>query len=235
MPPELTSSLACTLDPLRSHLQWIHFSKVFLVSQSNSNFCSGDSYSTTSTDFTSTLPSIANPIGNPAWPGFTSDSGYNWINHLVGTYNTSETLCYNFAYGGATTNSTLVHPYSTKVPDFSAQADLFEKYALPKPAIANWTTADSVFGAWLGVNDIGNSYTNTTVYETALISQIMTTYRSQLERLYGYGARNFILLNVPRKFHQALSNIRAHTNLSRNFSSPKDSSGSGAPCQHYRK
>ena len=161
---------------------------------------SGDSYSTTSTDFTSTKPSIANPIGNPAWPGFTSDSGYNWINHLVGTYNISETLCWNFAYGGATTNSTLVHPYSTKVPDFSAQVDLFEQYVAAKPAIVNWTADNSMFGVWLGVNDIGISYTNTTADEATLISKIMVTYNSQLERLYGYGARNFILLNVPRKF-----------------------------------
>lgn len=119
---------------------------------------------------------------------------------MVGTYNTSETLCWNFAYGGATTNSTLVHPYSTKVPDFTAQVDLFEQYVGAKPAIADWTTDDSMFGVWLGVNDIGNSYTNTTADEAALISKIMVTYSSQLERLYGYGTRNFILLNVPRKF-----------------------------------
>lgn len=60
--------------------------------------------------------------------------------------------------------------------------------------------ADSILGVWLGVNDIGNSYTNTTADETALITKIMVTYNSQLERLYEYGARNFILLNVPREF-----------------------------------
>jgi phospholipase/lecithinase/hemolysin len=192
----------------------------FPISSSNLAVDSGDSYSTTSTDFTSTKLSIVNPIGNPAWPGFTSDSDYNWINHLVGTYNISETLCWNFAYGGATTNSTLVHPYSTKVPDFSAQIDLFEQYVGVKPAIANWTTADSMFGAWLGVNDIGNSYTNTTADEAALISKIMTTYSSQLERLYGYGARNFITLNIPRKISNYQSSTRSNQSLLQPFKRP---------------
>lgn len=103
---------------------------------------------------------------------------------MVGTYNTSTTLCYNFAYGGATTNSTLAHPFSTKVQDFSAQVDLFEQYVGAKPAIADWTTADSMFGVWLGVNDIGNSYTNTTVYETALIRDHDNVQRTIGETLW---------------------------------------------------
>jgi phospholipase/lecithinase/hemolysin len=194
--PQRTSSLVCTSTSPFSAVTKLPC-RCSYASKLRSP--SGDSYSTTSTDFTSTLPSIANPIGNPAWPGFTSDSGYNWINHLVGTYNTSATLCWNFAYGGATTNSTLVHPYSTAVPDFSAQVDLFEQYVSSKLASVPWTTTDSMFGVWLGVNDIGNSYTNTAANEAVLISKILVTYSGQLEKLYRYGARNFILLNVPRK------------------------------------
>ena len=164
-------SLVCTfgcicLRSMKSHLRaatWIH--KLTL------QIYSGNSYSSTSTNFTSTLPSLANPVVNPTGPCFILDSGHKWTNHLVGTYDASKNSCYNFVYGGAPTNSSLVATYSSKKPDFREQNELFVRCALSKPAIASRTTADSTSGVWLGDNDIGNSYRIGTASESDLISE----------------------------------------------------------------
>jgi hypothetical protein len=54
-----------------------------------------------------------------------------------------------------------------------------------------------VFMVWLGVNDVGNSYSSGN--KTTLLKLIMDSYFSQLEILYVAGARIFALLNVPRE------------------------------------
>src|SRR3989337_2759760 len=71
----------------------------------------GDSYSQTGFDVTLSKPSAANPLGNPSYPGWTSSGGPNWIGYLVKDYNASSLYSYNFAYGGATVNASLVHPF----------------------------------------------------------------------------------------------------------------------------
>jgi hypothetical protein len=38
---------------------------------------SGDSYSQTGFSITGTKPSVSNPIGNPAFPGYTTSNGNN--------------------------------------------------------------------------------------------------------------------------------------------------------------
>lgn len=75
----------------------------------------GNPYSTTGFDINSTKPSSSNPLGNPAFPGYTSENGNNWIDDLITVYNTSLLLSYNFADGGATTSASLVTPYTSTV------------------------------------------------------------------------------------------------------------------------
>lgn len=67
---------------------------------------------------------------------------------------------YNYAYGGATIDASLVAPYESTVLSLTDQVNEFLTGAGTKPAATPWTSADALFSIWIGVNDIGNSYGN---------------------------------------------------------------------------
>jgi len=105
----------------------------------------------------------------------------------------------SFAYGGATVSASLVAPYETSVLSLTDQISEFTNDVVAAGKSGSvWTGSDSLFGIWIGVNDVGNSYGNSG--ESTLLSKIMTVYFEQLSILYSAAARNFILLTVPRKF-----------------------------------
>ncbi|KAK0713297.1 hypothetical protein B0T26DRAFT_612124, partial [Lasiosphaeria miniovina] len=159
----------------------------------------GDSYSQTGFNVTLTKPSVGNPLGNPPLPGWTASGGLNWVGFLASQHNTpsSTILSYNFAYGGATTNATLVTPWKPDVLSLVDQVALFSGSigAVPRPAYAPWAAADTLVGVWIGVNDVGNSWWLANY--TTIVDQIMDTYFGQLQIVYDAGARNFALLSVP--------------------------------------
>ncbi|KAL2015160.1 hypothetical protein VTK56DRAFT_6192 [Thermocarpiscus australiensis] len=155
----------------------------------------GDSYSQTGFDINSTKPSPGNPLGNPPLPGWTASGGLNWVGFLASQYNTSALLAYNFAYGGATTNASLVPPYEPTVLSLIDQVAQFSGSIASKPSYAPWTAADALFGVWIGVNDVGNAWW-TAGYD-ALVEEIMDSYFGQLQIMYDAGGRNFVLLTVP--------------------------------------
>jgi hypothetical protein len=160
-------------------------------------FPSGDSYSQTGFNIDSTKPSAGNPLGNPPLPGWTASGGLNWVGFLASQFNTSTLLAYNFAYGGATTNATLVQPYAPTVLSFIDQVAQFSGSIASKPSYAPWTAETALFGVWMGVNDVGNAWWKAE-YDT-LLGQIMDSYFGRLQVLYDAGGRNFVLLGVPRK------------------------------------
>jgi hypothetical protein len=121
----------------------------------------------------------------------------NWIGFLVSKYNTSLALSYNFAYGGATTNASLVAPYTSTVLSFIDQITEFTDSIASKPSYAPWTSENTLVGVWMGVNDVGNSYWLSNIDE--LLIKIMDSYFGQLQILYNAGVRNYVLLGVPRK------------------------------------
>lgn len=63
------------------------------------------------------------------------------------------------------------------------------------PSIAPWTSQDSLFAFFIGINDVGNSYAQQN--ESSLQSTIFQEYAGLLEQVYSVGARNFLFLNVP--------------------------------------
>ncbi|KAF7926663.1 uncharacterized protein EAE97_010172 [Botrytis byssoidea] len=158
-------------------------------------FSFGDSYSQTGFDITSTQPSATNPFGNPAFPGYTSDNGINWIGHLVETYNSSLILSYNFAYGGAVVDANIVAPYENTVLTLVNQTAEFVDHLSPAPTDAPWTADNSLFAFWFGVNDIGNSYW--LANKTNAITAIFDSYFAQVQQVYDAGGRNFLFLNCP--------------------------------------
>lgn len=65
------------------------------------------------------------------------------------------------------------------------------------PQSPKWTGADSLFAFWIGINDVGNSYSKGAEESTALYAKIFVVYEDLVVRLYDAGARNFLFLNVP--------------------------------------
>lgn len=69
-------------------------------------------------------------------------------------YNTSLVLTYNYAYGGATIDASLVAPYEPTVLSLTDQVGEFLDTAASTP----WTSGNALFSIWIGINDIGNRY-----------------------------------------------------------------------------
>ncbi|WYZ42414.1 hypothetical protein EsH8_VI_000113 [Colletotrichum jinshuiense] len=153
-------------------------------------FTFGDSYTRTSFVITRAQPSASNPFGNPTYPGPTSANGQNWIQYLTVKYNQSLLLTYNFAYSGATVDTSLV----TSGVDVITQ---IQNQFIPYYSGVNktWDAESTLFGFWIGINDIGKSYTNGN--STDLHPLIFDKYKELLEKVYTAGARNFLFLNVP--------------------------------------
>jgi phospholipase/lecithinase/hemolysin len=164
-----------------------------MIPQANNT--SGDSYTTNGFNVSLTQPAPGNPFGNPRYPGYTASNGPNWPDFLTVKYNASEILTYNLAYGGATVSSSLVAPYLPTVLSLSNQVeDLF----IPTYAFnGQWTSSDSIFGIFIGINDAGNSYYYGADATAILNKKIFAIYDGLVKELYNTGARNFVFLNVP--------------------------------------
>jgi GDSL-like Lipase/Acylhydrolase len=139
-------------------VQFVSFHPLHHLSHPNSASNSGDSYTQTGFVSNGTLPAIGNPLGNPPYPGFTATGGENWIDYLTTTYNNSLVFTYNYAYGGATIDASLVTPYLPTVLSLTDQVNEFLNGTSTKPAATQWKSSDTLFSVWIGINDIGNSY-----------------------------------------------------------------------------
>jgi hypothetical protein len=121
-------------------------------------FHSGDSYTQTGFNITLDLPSVTNPIGNPPYPGWSATGGADWIGYNTVEFNNSLIFTYNFAYGGAVIDRDLVTPYTPEVVTFEEQVAIFLDSVADKPESTPWTSENSLFSVWIGINDIGNSF-----------------------------------------------------------------------------
>ncbi|KAI0839695.1 carbohydrate esterase family 16 protein [Hypoxylon sp. FL0890] len=165
-------------------------------------FIFGDSYTQTGFNYTETQPSVLNPFGNPAYPGWTSSNGPNWVGFLTVKYNASMLQTYNFGYGGATVDSALIRPYLPTVLSVKQQVqdEFIPGYTGDSPiapSAPKWTGADSVFAIWIGINDVGNSYDSGAGSSGLLYTKVFEVYSGLVDQLYSSGARNFVFINVP--------------------------------------
>ncbi|KAF7966559.1 hypothetical protein HWV62_37885 [Athelia sp. TMB] len=144
---------------------------------------SGDSYTATGFSSNGTLPTPGNPLGNPAYPGITGAGGSNWVDVDTTIYNKSLILTYNYAYSGATIDAALVTPYIPIVASLKDQVEDFLATAAAKPASTPWTSEDSLFSIWIGINDIGNSYYWTNGSRSAFSELLLDTEFALVEKL----------------------------------------------------
>ncbi|KAI0700963.1 hypothetical protein C8T65DRAFT_656929 [Cerioporus squamosus] len=166
------------------------------VDKANFWFSFGDSYTQTGFTTTGAVPAPGNPLGNPPYPGYTAVGGTNWVDVDTTVYNKSLILTYNYAYGGATINASLVQPYEPTVLSLIDQVNEFMGQAASKPAFAPWTSNNALFSVWIGINDIGNSYYQSGDRD-AFSDVLLDSYFGQVQKLYNVGARNFLFVNVP--------------------------------------
>lgn len=107
-------------------------------------------------------------------------------------------LAYDWAYYGADTSNAIINTGVTT--DFIAQVGEFEEYLVPASSEAPWTAADTTVFVWMGINDVGECFWESSLYPTCPIDEVMETYFGLLKDLYDDGIRKFVLLMVPRKF-----------------------------------
>jgi phospholipase/lecithinase/hemolysin len=174
---------------------------LFVLDRLSDTHSSGDSYTQTGFNHTLTAPSSNNPFGNPPFPGWTSSNGPNWVGYLTTKYNASLLQTYNLAYGGATVDSALVKPWQPTVISLKGQVldEFVPTYVPPgvRAASPPWTSSNSLFAVWIGINDVGNSYYEGVNATIPLNQKIFAVYRGLVDELYASGARNFVFLNVP--------------------------------------
>jgi GDSL-like Lipase/Acylhydrolase len=103
-------------------------------------------------------------------------------------------LTYNFAFSGATVDSTIVKPYHPAVWSLKDQlSKFFLSYGSPKrEGVPPWSSENSLFAIYIGINDILGSHRN-----ASLISPVMEQYSTVIDQLWATGARNFLLFNIP--------------------------------------
>ncbi|KIO31453.1 carbohydrate esterase family 16 protein [Tulasnella calospora MUT 4182] len=161
-------------------------------------FSFGDSYTQTYFDITSTKPNDANPFGNPVYPGYTACGAVtNWIDEVIVTYNESQIYAYNFAYGGATIDATIVAPYISTVLSMTDQMNEFLNNVASHPSYAPWTSANSMFSFFIGINDVSGTWYQDWGNWTAYTPTLMNAYFALVQKAYDAGGRNFLFVNVP--------------------------------------
>ncbi|OUM57569.1 carbohydrate esterase family 16 protein [Piromyces sp. E2] len=145
----------------------------------------GDSYTTTNVDYETMIS-----------PGrdYTSSYGPNWIYHIC---DATGMKSYNFAYGGATISSAITTPYKPDVESFVSQVRRYFNPKMTKGPFTDWNSYNTLFGIWYGVNDNHPGQKNTDIDYEDYLDISFLIYHKLLEELYGYGARNFLLLNTP--------------------------------------
>jgi hypothetical protein len=74
----------------------------------------------------------------------------NWVGFLAEQYNKTLVLAYDLAVGGATIDNTIVSGF---MYDMVSQINTFNSVYKDSPPSAPWTSSDSVFAFWIGVNE----------------------------------------------------------------------------------
>ncbi|KAJ7137935.1 GDSL lipase/esterase [Mycena epipterygia] len=188
------SCMLCLLVSAQAKLTWNNTEFLFVF---------GDSYTATGFNISNGVDSVD--------PGFTSSNGPNWVEALRDTYNVAGTKVINLASGGATIDSALVTPFLPTVLSVVDQVAQFKSILASRPAGAQWNSSNSLFAIWIGINDCGDSFDWTNTTQPAFNKVLMARLSTQIEELYGFGARSFLFLTVPPVNRAPLWLVQGHS------------------------
>jgi hypothetical protein len=77
--------------------------------------------------------------------------GENYVGFDTSTFNSSVIFTYNYAFGGATINASLVTPFEPTVLSLIDQVNEFLTGGVAsKPATTPWTSTNTLFSVWIG-------------------------------------------------------------------------------------
>jgi len=174
---------------------------------------SGDSWTTSSFDVTGPQPSRSNPFGNPPVPKNGTTYPPEWLHYLTTTYNHTFIRTYNIAKGAATIDRAIVppHPGFAFTQTLAEQALTFKNLYSAAPPVSPWEAANTLFAVWFGVVDIA-LLLERDEYATDINVRNAASYQASLDELYRFGARRFLLVNVPPMY---LMPNAEHTDVSR--------------------
>ncbi|KAE9961597.1 hypothetical protein EG327_003628 [Venturia inaequalis] len=164
-------------------------------------FFFGDSYTNTAFDPDGAQPSPFNPFGNNALSA-TDESlagGPNWAEDLTFMYTTKTTLTYDYAYNCGTVDSAIVRNCGPAVRTIVDQVADFAETLKKGSQYGNFSQQNSLFAFWIGIND-AHITANDAIQDKdidPIMEKVANRYMEQLSTLYSYGAKNFLLLNVP--------------------------------------
>lgn len=199
----ISSKLNQEHTEIHSEPQWLSFEHI------EDFFVFGDSFSTHWYDEMGTQPLDSNPLGNSGLlPNGTDDLGIKWIDFLALSYNQSIIRVTNMARDGALIEWQGYLPRLQGIaPDPAANAfrNQIDRYMLfyahknpwyhHTTPYGIWKVEKSMFVLWLGINDIIHAHF---VDSRVPVEALAASYAASFERLYRDGARNFLMLNVPR-------------------------------------
>jgi len=153
-------------------------------------FSFGDSY-------TDTFSRVVNGMLSPPDNADTTSGGTMWIEYVTETYNVSTVNLFNFAFGGAVTDESIIAQDGTGTQSFKDQVNEFLTFYADNTTLSDWNGNNSLFISFFGINDVGKSFffTNSTPEETNAL--VIASYYQRLALLRDAGARNFLIMQVP--------------------------------------
>ncbi|KAL8278647.1 hypothetical protein RQP46_008939 [Phenoliferia psychrophenolica] len=152
-------------------------------------FSFGDSWSATGWDPARGLSPVVGQLVE------TSSGGNTWIQYLAASTNAPNTW-YDFAAYGAVLDNDIVRWNETQPPSVVEQVASFKQYFTPGSSKVPWSSGDTLFTVFIGVNDVGATLLSEQDFPP-LVPKIFEQYQAQVGKLYAMGARRFLIMNVP--------------------------------------
>ncbi|TRM64119.1 hypothetical protein BD626DRAFT_456576 [Schizophyllum amplum] len=129
----------------------------------------------------------------------TSSEGSNWLEFLTGCFSGLPSSCdiqlWDFAFAGADIDAALLplhHDFTVPLVDQVYQWATYAADVLPHPAGKTLTTW------WIGINDTGDTASNTTLDFGAFWEEEMSSYFAAVQKAYDSGLNlAHLFLNVP--------------------------------------
>ena len=156
----------------------------------------GDSYTQNgfAYNLSGPLPTPQNPTGHPAPGTQTWSLGENYVEWLTTTYNNTLIFDYDFGWGGATINDSIVSSGESSIKSFEDQVtSLFEpQFSSGDNGQVPWNGQNSIFSIFFGINDISHSCADAETQD-----DLLDSYFNLCTNLYNTGARRFLFVGVP--------------------------------------
>ena len=128
------------------------------------------------------------------YPGATSSNGPNYIDFLTTTYNQSYIQTYNFGYGGAVVNDSVVkNGFGITVQSFVDQVQDEFLPAYSNNSEVRWNSSNSLFTIFFGINDVTNSWF---FGNDSLGYQVIESYQTLVDEVSDHVKPNRKLLSL---------------------------------------